>query len=132
MRYDNLKEAVTQVLGFSRQRTEAERWIAFRSHWGIQSFYRNHFVPVPEVATLTELNELVDRRDLEDKGRRIRSRTRTISEYFTIEQPQLKPLPVEPFETIRWFTFGGNIIETSTDSYRLAQSRAPAGRAYAS
>lgn len=39
VRYDNLKAAVAQVLGFSRQRTEPERWIAFRSHWGIESFY---------------------------------------------------------------------------------------------
>lgn len=39
VRYDNLKAAVAQVLGFSRQRTETDRWIAFRSHWGIESFY---------------------------------------------------------------------------------------------
>lgn len=126
VRYDNLKAAVAQVLGFSRQRTEPERWIAFRSHWGIESFYcrpgiegahekggvegqigyfrRNHFVPVPEVATFAELNEMVDRWDLEDEGRRIRSRPRTIGEYFAVERPQLKPLPVEPFETGRWFT----------------------------
>jgi hypothetical protein len=32
IRYDNLKAAVAQVLGFSRQRVETERWIAFRSH----------------------------------------------------------------------------------------------------
>jgi hypothetical protein len=67
-------------------------------------FRRNHFVPVPEVATLAELNEMVDRWDLEDEGRRIRSRPRTIGEYFAVERLQLKPLPVEPFETGRWFT----------------------------
>jgi hypothetical protein len=60
--------AVAQVLGFSRQRVETERWIAFRSHWSIDPFYcqpglagahekggvegqigwfrRNHLVPV--------------------------------------------------------------------------------------
>lgn len=27
------------VLGFSRQRVETERWIAFRSHWSIDPFY---------------------------------------------------------------------------------------------
>ncbi|MFJ2774802.1 hypothetical protein [Streptomyces sp. NPDC087300] len=115
-----------QVLGFSRQRTEPERWIAFRSHWGIESFYcrpgiegahekggvegqigyfrRNHFVPVPEVATLAELNEMVDQWDLQDEARRIRSRTKTVGEYFAMEQQRLKPLPIEPFETGRWFT----------------------------
>ncbi|WP_206508072.1 IS21 family transposase [Streptomyces chrestomyceticus] len=126
IRYDNLKAAVAQVLGFSRQRQETERWVAFRSHWGIESFYcrpgiegahekggvegqigyfrRNHFVPVPEVSTLAELNEMVDRWDREDEGRRIRSRPETVGEYFAVERPLLKPLPVEPFETGRWFT----------------------------
>lgn len=32
VRYDNLKAAVAQVLGFNRQRMETERWTAFRSH----------------------------------------------------------------------------------------------------
>ncbi|MGW3653538.1 IS21 family transposase [Streptomyces sp. NPDC000878] len=126
VRYDNLKAAVAQILGFSRQRTEPERWIAFRSHWGIESFYcrpgiegahekggvegqigyfrRNHFVPVPEVATFAELNEMVDEWDLQDERRRIRARPKTIGEYFAIERPRLKPLPDEPFETGRWFT----------------------------
>ncbi|WKK23961.1 IS21 family transposase [Streptomyces olivoreticuli] len=126
VRYDNLKAAVAQVLRFSRQRTEPERWIAFRSRWGIDSFHcrpgtegahekggvegqigyfrRNHFVPVPEVGSLAELNEMVDRWDLQDEARRIRSRPRTVGEYFALEQPLLKPLPVEPFEMGRWFT----------------------------
>jgi hypothetical protein len=33
IRYDNLKAAVAQVIGFSRSRVEADRWTAFRSHW---------------------------------------------------------------------------------------------------
>ncbi|MCO1578874.1 hypothetical protein M8C13_24265 [Crossiella sp. SN42] len=71
IRYDNLKAAVAQVLGFSRQRVETERWIAFRSHWSVDPFYcqpgsqgahekggvegrigwfrRNHLVPVPSL-----------------------------------------------------------------------------------
>ncbi|MCA2216270.1 hypothetical protein [Jidongwangia harbinensis] len=39
IRYDNLKAAVAQVLGFSRQRVETARWTAFRSHYGIEAFY---------------------------------------------------------------------------------------------
>ncbi|MFJ7955854.1 hypothetical protein ACIQ62_06150 [Streptomyces sp. NPDC096319] len=57
------------MLGLSRERVEADRWIAFRSHFGIESFScrpgiagahekggvegrigyfrRNHFAPVP-------------------------------------------------------------------------------------
>ncbi|MFI1352498.1 hypothetical protein ACH4TV_02735 [Streptomyces sp. NPDC020898] len=51
-------------------------------------------MPVPEVAALAELNEMVDRWGLEEEGWRIRSRPRTIGEYFEVEQPHLKPLPV--------------------------------------
>ena len=36
VRYDNLKAAVAQVLGLSRARVEADRWIAFRSHYGAE------------------------------------------------------------------------------------------------
>ncbi len=126
VRYDNLRAAVAQVLGFSRHRVEAERWTAFRSHYGLEALYcqpgirgahekggvegqigwfrRHHLVPVPEVATLAELNAMIDRWDQEDDARRIRSRPRTIGEYFAAEQPLLAPLPQEPFETGRLFT----------------------------
>ncbi|MEU9272738.1 IS21 family transposase [Streptomyces sp. NPDC048251] len=126
VRYDNLRAAVARVLGFSRQRVEAERWTAFRSHYGLEALYcqpgirgahekggvegqigwfrRNHFVPVPEVATLAELNSMIERWDEADDARRIRSRPRTIGEYFAAKQPLLAPLPEEPFETGRLFT----------------------------
>jgi hypothetical protein len=126
VRYDNLRAAVAQVLGLSRRRVEAERWTAFRSHYGIDALYcqpgirgahekggvegqigwfrRNHLVPVPEVDTLAELNVMIDRWDQEDDARRIRSRPRTIGEYFAAEQPLLAPLPEEPFETGRLST----------------------------
>jgi transposase len=126
VRYDNLRAAVAQVLGLSRRRVEAERWTAFRSHYGLDALYcqpgirgahekggvegqigwfrRNHLVPVPEVGTLAELNEMIDRWDQQDDARRIRSRPRTIGEYFAAEQPLLAPLPEEPFETGRLST----------------------------
>ena len=47
---------------------------------------------------------MVDQWDLDDEGRRLRSRTRTIGEYFAQEQPLLRPLPREVFETGRRFT----------------------------
>jgi hypothetical protein len=105
---------------------EAERWVAFRSHWGVESFYcrpgiegahekggvegqvgyfrRNHFVPVPQVESLAELNEMVEGWDVADEARRIRMRPRTIGEHFAVERPLLAPLPAVPFETGRWFT----------------------------
>ncbi|MEU8413854.1 IS21 family transposase [Amycolatopsis japonica] len=126
IRYDNLKAAVAQVLGFSRQRVETERWTAFRSHWAIEPFYcqpglqgahekggvegqigwfrRNHLVPVPEVGSLAELNTRVEAWDVADETRRIGARPRTVGEMFALEAPLLRPLPDEPFETGRWFT----------------------------
>jgi transposase len=125
VRYDNLKAAVAKVLGFARARVETERWTAFRSHYGIEAFYcqpgiegahekggvegrigwfrRNRLVPVPEVDSLAELNEQIDRWDIDDEDRRIGSRPRTVGELFAAEQPLLKPPPFEVFETGRWF-----------------------------
>lgn len=125
IRYDNLKSAVATVIGFSRQRVETDRWIAFRSHYGIEPFYckpgiegahekggvegqvgwfrRNHFVPVPEVESIAELNALVDKWDADDLDRRIGGRARTVGELFATEKPLLAPLPDAIFETGRWF-----------------------------
>jgi transposase len=41
VRYDNLRAAVSQVLGRTRGRVESDRWTAFRSHFSINSFYCN-------------------------------------------------------------------------------------------
>jgi transposase len=126
VRYDNLKSAVASVLGFTRARVETDRWTAFRSHYDLDAFYcqpglagahekggvegqigwfrRNHLVPVPDVASVQALNEMIGSWGAADDGRRIGSRARTVGELFAIEQPLLKPLPDEPFETGRWFT----------------------------
>lgn len=126
IRYDNLKAAVAQVIGFSRQRVETDRWIAFRSHFDLDAFYcqpglqgahekggvegdigrfrRNHLVPVPEVDSFAELNELIDDYDRADDGRRIGHRLHSIGEAFAAEKTLLKPLPLDPFETGLWLT----------------------------
>jgi transposase len=120
IRYDNLKAAVSRVL-FGRTRTESSRWVAFRSHYGFESFYchpgvegahekggvegeggrfrRNHLVPVPEVASMAELNALLIGYDLADDARRINNRTNSVGQHFTFEAPLLRPLPTELFET---------------------------------
>jgi transposase len=121
VRYDNLKAAVAQVIGFSRARVEAGRWTAFRSRWGLDAFYcqpgikgahekggvegqigwfrRNHLVPVPDVASIAALNALVDQWDEQDEARRVGGRARTVGEFLALERPLLRPLPEEPFET---------------------------------
>lgn len=132
VRYDNLKAAVAQVLGFSRARVETKRWTAFRSHYGLEAFYcqpgkdgahekggvegdigwfrRNHLVPVPEVDSLAELNAMIELWDEQDEARRIGSRPRTVGEHFAIERPLLKPVPDEPFET-------GLLLSARVDRY---------------
>lgn len=119
VRYDNLKSAVSRVL-FGRDRAESERWVTFRSHFGFDAFYcipgvegahekggvegeggrfrRTHLVPVPQVATMAELNARLERYDRADDHRRIANRVRTVGDDFSLEAPLLRALPVEPFE----------------------------------
>jgi hypothetical protein len=117
---DNLKAAVSRVL-LGRTRTESSRWVAFRSHYGFESFYckpgvegahekggvegeggrfrRNHLVPVPKVESMAELNELLIGYDHVDDARRISNRTMSVGQHFAFESTLLRPLPTERFET---------------------------------
>jgi transposase len=96
IRYDNLKPAVVRVLK-GRDRTESERFTALRSHYGFDSFFcrpgiegahekggvegeigrfrRRHLVPVPTVASLGALNELIATGDRLDDDRVITGRS---------------------------------------------------------
>jgi transposase len=122
VRYDNLKPAVVRVLR-GRDRTESERFIALRSHYGFDSFFctpgkegahekggvegeigrfrRRHLVPVPAVASLAALNHLIAAADIIDDGRVITGRPVTIAAAFADEQPAMLPLPAEPFDPAR-------------------------------
>lgn len=103
IRYDNLKSAVSRVL-FGRNRTESDRWVAFRSHMGFDAFYcqpgvegahekggvegeggrfrRTHLVPVPEVNSMAELNARLAAADAADDRRRITNRVHTVGQDF--------------------------------------------------
>ncbi len=122
IRYDNLKPAVIRVLR-GRDRTEAERFVALRSHYGFDSFFcipgpagahekggvegeigrfrRRHLVPVPSVASLTALNELIATADIVDDGRVITGRPVTVAAAFAAEQPAMLALPAEMFDPAR-------------------------------
>ena len=122
IRYDNLKPAVVRVLK-GRDRTESERFIALRSHYGFDSFFcrpgidgahekggvegeigrfrRRHLVPVPNVASLAELNELIAAADLVDDARVITGRPITVGAAFAAEASELLGLPAEPFDPAR-------------------------------
>ena len=121
IRYDNLKSAVSRVL-FGRSRVESTRWVTFRSHYGFDAFYcipgdegahekggvegeggrfrRTHLVPMPKVASIRELNELLEAYDAKDEHRRIGNRAISVGTHFaTAEAHVLRPLPAEGFET---------------------------------
>ena len=120
IRYDNLKPAVVQVLK-GRDRKESDRFIAFRSHYGFDSFFclpgvegahekggvegevgrfrRARLVPVPRVYSMAELNELCERGDAADDRRHIFGHKLSVGEHFAIESLVLRPLPAERFDT---------------------------------
>ncbi|MEV0186860.1 IS21 family transposase [Streptomyces sp. NPDC050625] len=119
IRYDNLKPAVNRICT-GRSRIESERWVSFRAHYGFDAFYcipgedgahekggveheggrfrRTHLVPVPEVATLEELNAKIAEIDAAEDERILAGRLTTVGFNFYTEADQLAPLPFEEFE----------------------------------
>jgi transposase len=120
VRYDNLSSAVAKVLK-GRRRLETDRFVALRSHYLYESrftrvgkqeahekggvegdvgrFRRAYLVPVPEVASLAELNELIAAACITDLKRTIRGRRETVGAALSRELALLRPLPAEPFDT---------------------------------
>ncbi|MCE5289430.1 MAG: IS21 family transposase [Nocardiaceae bacterium] len=121
IRYDNLKSAVTSVVfGRGRGRVENDRWVLFRSHYGFDPFYcqpgkegahekggvegeigrfrRTWLTPMPDVATLAELNDYIRRCEARDDHRRISGRLQTVAQDFETERPHLAPLPGDRFD----------------------------------
>ena len=101
VRYDNLGSAVKQVLK-GRRRVETDRFVALRSHFMFESqftlvglegahekggiegevgrFRRRHLVPVPDVASLAELNARLRAGCEHDLARRITGHPDTVGE----------------------------------------------------
>lgn len=120
IRYDNLKPAVERVLR-GRDRKESDRFVALRSHYGFDSFFcqpgpggahekggvegeigrfrRRHLVPMPDVSSLEELNDIIESAAAEDDRRHIGGRFVTVAEHFAVEADHLLDLPAEPFDT---------------------------------
>jgi transposase len=117
VRYDNLKAAVQRIVrGFRRE--ETARFHAFRSHWRFQSefctpgeghekggvenevgtFRRNHWVPLPQVADLDELNAQLLAGCRQDEARTIGGRTQSVGAALLIERAHLLPLATEDFD----------------------------------
>ena len=119
VRYDNLGSAVKQVLK-GRRRVETDRFVALRSHFMFESqftlvglqgahekggiegevgrFRRRHLVPVPDVATLAELNARLRAGCEQDLARRITGHPDTVGEALGRERLLLRALPGEPLQ----------------------------------
>jgi len=118
--YDRMSQAVKKALPGHRPE-EQEAFIAFRSHYLFESRFcnpreahekglvenlvgyarRNYMVPVPEVDSFRELNDLLRQRCLAEARRRLRGETQTIGKLWEQERPHLLPLPVHPFPCCR-------------------------------
>ncbi|MCE7011762.1 IS21 family transposase [Kibdelosporangium philippinense] len=120
IRYDNLKPAVQRVC-FGRNRVESQNWVKFRSHYGFDAFYcipgkdgahekggveqeggrfrRTHLVPVPDVASLAELNERIAEIDRAEDSRVLHNQRVTVGFNFAYEADLLAPLPFDDFDT---------------------------------
>jgi transposase len=112
LRYDNLRAAVKKIVRGHR-REETERFIVFRSHWGFQAqfcnpeeahekggvegeggyFRRNHFVPMPQVRDLADLNRRLLDSCREDGQRLIAGRSESTGTLMVRERDFLRPLP---------------------------------------
>jgi transposase len=120
IRYDNLKSAVARVLK-GRRRAESDRFVALRSHYRFESsfclsgqqgahekggvegdigrFRRRHLVPIPEVESIEQLNELLEEACWADLDRTITGQTETVGERRDRERRLLGSLPREPHPT---------------------------------
>ena len=125
VRYDNLKTAATKILK-GRDRTENERFIALRSHYGFESFFcepgiagahekggvegdigwfrRNHLTPVPVFDTLADLNLFMERCDAADAQRWVTGRGPgagdRVHSLAVLERAGLWVLPGERFAAV--------------------------------
>ena len=120
VRYDNLASAVAKVMK-GRRRIETDRFVALRSHYLYESsftrtgkegahekggvegdvgrFRRAYLVPVPEVASLAELNDRIAAACIADLARTIRGRRETVGVALGREVELLRRLPDERFDT---------------------------------
>ena len=62
---------------------------------------RRHFVPLPRVRTLAELNARLEAADRADLARHIAARRQTVGAMGETDRAALRPLPAEPFDAAR-------------------------------
>jgi hypothetical protein len=125
-----------------KRREETTRFIAFRSHWRFASefcnpaaghekggvegevgyFRRNHWVPLPEVQDLEELNRYLLACCQQDQLRQIDGAEQRVGAALLTEQTHLLPLATEPFDLIErnWVTVDGlGCVRVRTNQYSV-------------
>jgi len=118
--YDNLSAAVRKVLR-GKKRLEQEAFRRFHAYYnftprfcntgnahekgGVEGLVgyvrRNYLVPIPEAATLEELNEKLLQQCLAYGEHRLQGRQETVNEIFEQEKSYLLALPEVPFSNIQ-------------------------------
>lgn len=128
--YDNLRTAVQKILKGTNRR-EQEAFVALRSHYLFQADFcnaaqahekgqvenlvgyarRNFLVPVPECASLTELNQLLYAKCLEYAEKRsLPGGSKSVAAVWAEEKKHLLPLPPQSFACCR-------LLDVKSDSY---------------
>ena len=114
--WDNLKAAVQKILT-GRNRVEQQSFVAFRSHYLFDSRFinpgephengrvenligyvrRNFFVPLPEVESFDELNEMLRKKCQREDERTLPGSKESIGRMHQKEKGKLLPLPKRPY-----------------------------------
>lgn len=125
--YDNLKTAVKEVLQ-GRHRVEQEAFLHFRGYYLFESHFctpgaghekgqvehsvgfnrRNFLVPLPKVASFTQLNNFLQQQCLADDERQVDGQSQPIGVMWQEERSRLRPLPTRAFDCCRTTTVSLN------------------------
>jgi hypothetical protein len=87
-------------------------------------FRRSHLVPVPEVDTLTDLNERIEQIEAEEDARHIDNRPTSVGFDFAYGAPLLAPVPAEEFDV--GLTLTPRVDKTSGITVRQNKYSVPA------
>ena len=118
--YDNLTTAVRKVLR-GKDRIEQDAFVKFKAYYSFDARFcnpdsghekggveglvgfarRNYMVPIPEAASLEELNEKVLRQCIAYGNHKMAGRDRTVNELYEDERAHLLALPATAFSNIK-------------------------------
>jgi transposase len=142
--YDNLTTAVRKVL-LGHDRIEQDAFVKFRAYHSFEARFcnsgkghekggveglvgfsrRNYMVPVPEAASLSDLNEQVLKRCLAYGNHKIAGREKCVSELFEEEKGHLLSLPEMVFSNL--LTYDGRVDKYATVILDKNRYSAPTG-----